>query len=144
MVARIGAAVAAGVLVTAGVAWAAQAGTYKGTTSQRNGAITLKVSGGKVVHVTFADGTGRGSGCGQFAAVLPQYPVSFRTHMAIAGNGRFSGSAAPRDLEVFKISGRVSGRRISGSFTDKIPIGQDTSTPKWCTSGTVTYTASRP
>jgi hypothetical protein len=134
---------AACALAVAGVAWAAGAGTYSGSTSQRNGTISLKVSGGKVVRVTFVDGTGRGSGCSQFGATQPQFPVSFKSRLAIAKNGTFSGSAAPRDQEVFKISGRVSGHTITGSFTDRIPIGQLTSTPFTCSSGTVRYTARR-
>ena len=113
------------------------------STSQHSGTISLKVSGGKVVHVAFVDGTGHGSGCSQFAAAQPQFPVSFKSHMAIAKNGQFSGTASPRDQEVFKISGRVSGNKITGSFTDKIPIGQLTSKPFNCSSGTVRYTAKR-
>lgn len=143
MVRRIGAVAAACALALAGVASAAGAGTYTGSTSQHSGTISLKVSGGKVVHVAFVDGTGHGSGCSQFAAAQPQFPVSFKSHMAIARNGKFSGTAAPRDQEVFKISGRVSGSKITGSFTDKIPIGQLTSKPFSCSSGTVRYTAKR-
>lgn len=143
MVLRIGAVVAAGSLALAGVAWATEGGTYAGKTSQHDGSISLKVGGGKVVHVTFVDGTGRGSGCGSFGAAQPQFPVSFKAHLAIAKDGVFSGSASPRDEEVFKLTGRVSGKRITGSFTDTIPIGQLTSTPRKCSSGTVKYTATR-
>ena len=143
MIRRSAVVAAVGALALAGVAWAAQAGTYTGQTSQHNGTISLKVNGGKVVHVMFADGTGRGAGCGMFGAAQPQFPVSYKTHLAIAKDGRFSGTASPRDQEVFKLSGRVSGKRITGSFTDVIPIGQLTSTPRKCSSGKVTYTATR-
>jgi hypothetical protein len=143
MIRTIGALVGAGALALAGVASAAAAGTYSGKTSQHDGTISLKVKTGKVVHVTFVDGTGKGSGCGSFAAPQPQFPVSFKTHMAIAKNGSFSGTASPRDQEVFKLAGRVSGSKITGSFTDKIPIGQLTSKGFTCSSGKVKYTASR-
>jgi hypothetical protein len=143
MIRRIGALIATGTLAVAGVAWAAQAGTYTGRTSQHNGSIGLTVKKGKVVHVTFVDGTGRGSGCRSVAAAQPQFPVSFKAHMSIAKNGTFSGTVSPRDQEVFKLSGRVSGARITGSFTDQIPLGQLTSTPKTCRSGKVSYTVTR-
>jgi hypothetical protein len=143
MVRRIGALAAACALAVTGVAWAAQAGTYSGSTSQHGGSITLKISKGKIVHVTFADGTGHGSGCSQYGTPQPQFPVSFKTHMAIAKSGKFSGTASPRDQEVFTLSGRVSAGKITGSFTDKIPIGQLTSHPFTCSSATVRYTAKR-
>ena len=143
MVCRIGAIAAACALAVAGVAYAAGAGTYTGNTSQHNGTIGLKVSGGKVVHVSFIDGTGHGSGCSQFGAAQPGTSVSFKSHLSISKNGQFSGTASPRDQEVFKISGRLSGSKITGSFTDKIPIGQLTSNPFTCSSGTVKYTAKR-
>ena len=145
MIRRIGALVGVGVLVLvlAGVASAAQAGTYSGKTSQHNGTIGLEVSGGKVVHVSFIDGTGHGSGCSQFGAAQPGTSVSFKSHLRIAKNGTFSGTASPRDQEVFKIVGRVSGKRITGSFTDAVPIGQLTSKPQTCSSGKVKYTATR-
>jgi hypothetical protein len=53
MIRRIGAMAAAGALAFAGVAWAATAGTYTGSTSQHKGLISLKVSGGKVVTRPF-------------------------------------------------------------------------------------------
>jgi hypothetical protein len=143
MVRRIGAVAAACALATAGVAYATEAGTYSGNTSQHNGTISLKVSKGKIVHVTFVDGTGHGSGCSQFGEAQPQFPISFKARLAIAKNGKFSGTASPRDQEVFKISGRVSANKITGSFTDRIPIGQLTSKPASCSSGTVRYTAKR-
>jgi hypothetical protein len=143
MIRRIGAMAAAGALAFAGVAWAATAGTYAGRTSQHNGSISLKVSGGKVVHVTFVAGNGRGSGCGSAAAAQPQFPVSFKSHLKIARNGTFSGTASPRDQEVFKISGHVGAKRVTGSFTDRIPLGQLTSAPHSCSSGKVTFTATR-
>lgn len=145
MIRRIGALVGVGVLVLvlAGVASAAQAGTYSGKTSQHNGTISLKVKNGNVVHVTFVDGAGMGSGCSSFAAPQPQFPVSFKAPLRIAKNGTFSGTASPRDQEVFKIVGRVSGKRITGSFTDAVPIGQLTSKPQTCSSGKVKYTATR-
>ena len=143
MVRRIAGLVIVGGLALAGVAWAAQAGTYSGHTSQPKGSISLKVNQGKIVHVTFVAGNGHGAGCGPAATVQPQFPVSFKAHMAIARNGEFSGNASPRDLEMFKISGRLHGTRITGSFTDEIPLGQLTSTPKHCSSGKVTFTATR-
>jgi hypothetical protein len=143
MIRRISALATAGALALVGVASAAQAGTYSGKTSQRNGSISFKVSGGKIVHVKFADGTGMGSGCSSFGTPDPQFPVSFKAHMPIAKNGAFSGTASPRDQEVFKVTGRVSGNRITGSFTDRIPIGQLTSHPFTCSSGKVKYTATR-
>lgn len=63
--------------------------------------------------------------------------------MPIAKIGTFSGTASPRDEEVVKLTGRVSGKRITGSFTDAIPIGQLTSHPLTCFSGRVKYTATR-
>jgi hypothetical protein len=143
MVRRIGAVAVACALALTAVAWAAASGTYTGSTSQHNGTVSLKVSNGKIVHVSFVDGNGHGSGCSQFATAQPQFPVSFKAHMAIAKSGRFSGTASPRDQEVFKISGRVSAGKITGSFTDRIPIGQLTSKPFTCSSGTVRYTAKR-
>jgi hypothetical protein len=143
MIRRISALATVGAITFVGVASAAQSGTYAGRTSQHSGTISLKVSHGKIVHVTFADGTGIGSGCSSFGAPDPQFPVSFKAHMPIAKNGTFSGNASPRDEEVFKITGHVSGNRITGSFTDRIPIGQLTSHPFTCSSGKVTYTATR-
>jgi hypothetical protein len=143
MIRRISALATAGALALVGVASAAQAGSYSGKTSQHNGSISLKVSDRKIVQVKFADGTGMGSGCSSFGAPDPQFPVSFKSHMPIAENGTFSGTASPRDQEEFKITGRVSGNRITGSFTDRIPIGQLTSHPFTCSSGKVKYTATR-
>lgn len=37
----------------------------------------------------------------------------------------------------------VSGKRLAGSFTDQIPIGQITAKPFKCSSGKVRYTATR-
>ena len=133
--------VAVGALGLTGVAWAAQAGTYSGHTSQHKGTIILKVSHGKVVHVTFVDGTGVGPGCSSAGAVQPQFPVGFASHMTINAHGKFAGKASPRDQEVFKITGRFKGGRVSGSFTDSIPLGQLTSHGIRCSSGKVTYTA---
>jgi len=143
MIRKISALAAAGALTLAGVASAAVAGTYSGKTSQHDGTISIKVSDGKVVHVTFVAGNGKGSGCSSFAAPDPQFPVSFKADMPITKNGTFRGTASPRDEEVFKLTGRVSGKRITGSFTDAIPIGQLTSHPLTCSSGKVKYTATR-
>jgi hypothetical protein len=143
MIRRIGALVGAGALALAGVASAATTGTYSGKTSQHNGTISLKIKNGSVVHVAFVDGTGKGSGCSSFATPQPQFPVSFKAHMPIAKNGTFSGTASPRDQEVFKLTGHVSGSKITGSFTDKVPIGQLTSKGFTCSSGKVKYTATR-
>jgi hypothetical protein len=142
MIRRIAAATAASTLALAGVALAAQSGTYSGKTSQRKGTISLKVSGHKVVHVAFVDGTGVGAKCGPDGAVDPQFPVSFSSHMTIGAHGTFSGTASPRQLEAFKISGRFTGKSVSGSFTDSIPIGQDTGNGFTCKSGKVTFKAS--
>ena len=145
MIRKISALAAAGALTLADVASAAVAvaGTYSGKTSQHDGTISIKVSAGKVVHVTFVAGNGKGSGCSSLAAPDPQFPVSFKAHMPIAKIGTFSGTASPREEEVFKLTGRASGKRITGSFTDAIPIGQLTSHPLTCSSGKVKYTATR-
>ena len=144
MIRRIGALVGAGALVLAGVASAAVAGTYPGKTSQHDGSISLKVKNGKrrprIVRRWHREGL-------RLQLVRrspqPQFPVSFKTHMALAKNGTFSGTASPRDQEVFKLTGRVSGGKITGSFTDKVPIGQLTSKGFTCSSGKVKYTATR-
>jgi hypothetical protein len=140
MIRRTVALAVAGVLVIAASASAAQSGTYSGKTSQHLGTISLKVSGNKVVHVKFADGVGHGAGCSSFGKVQPQFPVSFKSDFAIK-HGKFSGHASPRSQEVFKISGHVSGKRITGSFTDVVPIGQETGHGTNCSSGKVTFTA---
>ncbi len=144
MIRKIAAATVATTAVLAGVALGAQSGTYAGKTSQHKGTISLKVSGHKIVHIAFVDGTGVGANCSAEGAVDPQFPVSFNTHMTIGARGTFSGAASPRQLEVFKISGRFSGKRVSGSFTDSIPIGQDTGNGFKCSSGRVTFRASLP
>ncbi len=143
MVRRIAIAAGVGVFALSGVAWAAQAGTYRGKTSQRHGTINLKVSADKVVKVTFADGTGVGSGCSQFGAVTPQFPVSLSSHAAIGRHGNFSITGSPRSGEVFKITAVFSANRVTGSFTDSIPIGQETGHGFTCSSGRVTFTATR-
>jgi hypothetical protein len=144
MIRRIAALAAAGALAVAGVAWATQAaGAYTGRTSQHDGSISLTVKGGKVVRVSFVAGTGHGSGCTEAAAPLPKFPVTFKTHWAISKHGTFTGSASPRDREVFTLTGRVTGAKITGSFTDQIPLGQLTSHPDTCRSGKVTFTAVR-
>ncbi len=143
MIRRVVAMTAVGVLVLAALAGAAQSGKYSGKTSQHKGTISLKISGGKVTHVTFVDGTGRpASKCATFGAVQPQFPVSFSSHMKIGAHGGFSGKASPRQGESFTISGRVGGKTVSGSFTDSIPIGQLTGHGFRCSSGKVTFTAS--
>jgi hypothetical protein len=43
---------------------------------------------------------------------------------------------------VFKISGHFTGKHVTGSFTDVVPIGQDTGHGTSCSSGKVTFTAS--
>ena len=97
------------------------------------------------MHVTFVGGTGLpGSSCSAEGAVQPQFPVSFSSHMSISSHGNFSGSASPRQDEAFKISGRFSGRSVTGSFTDSIPIGQLTGHGFTCSSGKVTFTAALP
>ncbi len=146
MMRRLAGLVVVGTLGLAGVAWAAQAGTYSGKTSQHKGTITLKVSGGKIANVSFVDGTGIGAGCAAAGAgvVSPQFPVSFRSHMAISRHGTFSGSASPRSEEAFKITGRFSGKSVTGSFTDSIPFGQESGNGFTCSSGKVTFTASLP
>lgn len=138
----IGTVVAIVMLGVGGVAWAATAGTYSGKTSQKLGSIALTVKGGVVTRVKFVDGTGVGSGCQAAGAgtVLPQFPVTFNAHFKITG-GKFSGKASPRSEEVFKISGTFKGHKASGSFTDSIPIAQETSHGFTCRSGTVKYTA---
>jgi hypothetical protein len=143
MIRRIGALAIAGTLALAGVAWAAAAGTYSGKTSQPKGTISLKVSGGKIVHVSFADGTGHGSGCSSFGAAQPQFPVNFKSHITITKHGTFSTTASPRSEEVFKLTGRFSGKKATGSFTDSIPIGQETGHGITCSSGKVTFTATK-
>jgi hypothetical protein len=141
MVRKISALAIVGVLGAAAPALAAQSGTYFGKTSQPKGSITLKVSRGKVVKVTFADGIGMGSGCSLFKAVLPQFPYSFRSRMTISRSGRFSGRGSPRQQEVFKISGRFTARGASGSFTDTVPIEPEGGHGFVCSSGKVTFTA---
>jgi hypothetical protein len=125
-----------------GVAWAATAGTYSGNTSQKQGSIALTVKSGVVTRVKFVDGNGVGSGCQAAGAgnVLPQFPVTFKAHFKIT-RGKFSGKASPRSEEVFKISGTFKGQKVSGSFTDSIPIAQETTHGFTCRSGTVKYTA---
>jgi hypothetical protein len=66
--------------------------------------------------------------------------VTFNAHMKITG-GKFSGQASPRSEELFKITGKFKGGKASGSFTDAIPIAQDTSHGFTCRSGRVTYAA---
>ena len=53
-----------------------------------------------------------------------------------------SAAQSPRQGESFKISGRFTGKTVSGSFTDTIPIGQLTGHGFKCSSGKVTFTAS--
>lgn len=143
MIRRVIAMTAIGALGLVAAAGAAQSGKYSGKTSQHKGTIGLKVSGGKVVHVTFADGTGSpASKCKSFGAVQPQFPVSFSSHMKIGPHGTFSGKSAPRQGESFKISGHFSRKSVSGSFTDSIPIGQLTGHGFKCSSGKVTFSAS--
>ncbi len=144
MMRRIGALASVCALAVAGVAPAAQGQTYTGRTSQRDGSISLTVKGGKVVHVSFVAGNGHGSGCTEAAAPLPKFPVTFKPRWTISKHGTFSGTVSPRDQEVFKITGRVTGSKITGSFTDQIPLGQLTSHPVTCRSGKVTFTAVRP
>jgi hypothetical protein len=144
MIRRIAALAAMGALAVAGVASATlAAGVYTGRTSQHDGSISLTVKGGRVVRVSFVAGNGHGSGCTEAAAPLPKFPVTFKSHWAISTRGTFSGSASPRDQEVFKVTGRVTGVRITGSFTDQIPLGQLTSHPDTCRSGKVTFSAVR-
>ncbi len=151
MIRRIAGLAAVGALVgvvavvgVVGVAAAAQGGTYSGKTSQHKGTISLKVSGGKVTKVTFVDGTGVGSGCSQFGAVSPQFPVSFRSHFTINAHGKFTGTGSPRSQELFKLTGTFSGKTVTGSFTDSIPIGQLTGNGFTCSSGKVTFKATLP
>jgi hypothetical protein len=141
---RIAAVATVAALVSTAAAGAAQSEKYSGKTSQHKGSISLKVSGGKVTHVTFVDGTGRpASKCASSGAVQPQFPVNFSSHMKISAHGAFSGKASPRQGESFTISGRFTGKRVSGSFTDSIPIGQLTGHGFRCSTGKVTFTASR-
>jgi hypothetical protein len=134
----VGAAIA--LACGASAAWAASAGVYSGTTSQSQGSIVLTVKGAAVTRVKFVAGNGVGKGCSEAAAVQPQYPVKFNAQMKIK-DGRFSGKASPRSEEVFKIAGKLTGKTISGWFTDSIPIGQDTGKGYTCSSGTVKFTA---
>jgi hypothetical protein len=144
MIRRIAAVAGAAALVSTAAAWAVQSWKYSGKTTQHKGSISLKVSGGKVTHVTFVDGTGRpASKCTAFGAVQLQFPVSFSSHMKIGAHGSFSGKGSPRQGESFTISGRFTGKTVSGSFTDSIPIGQLTGRGFRCSTGKVTFTASR-
>jgi hypothetical protein len=139
MVRTISALAIVGILGAAAPALAARSGTYFGKTSQPKGSITLKVIRGNVVKVTFADGIGMGPGCSLFKAVLPEFPYSFRSHMPISRNGRFSGRGSPRQQEVFKISGRLTARGGSGFFTDTVPLEGGLGFA--CSSGKVTFRA---
>jgi len=132
-------------MVSVGVSSAATfpAGTYAGRTSQSQGTISFKVSGGKITRIAFVDGTEVGKGCASVGAPAPQYPVKFTTHIELAKGGHFSATAAPRQDEVFKIAGKLKGATVVGSFTDSIPIGQDTGKGFTCKSGKVTYSATR-
>lgn len=108
---------------------AASSGLYTGKTSQQL-KITLKVSGGKVVNVTY---TAKYGSCGQFSEVD-------KAPMSIQGN-KFRKTVRPNSEVVDKLSGTFNGKNVTGKLSSTLMTGGIH--PTTCRSGSLTFSAKR-
>lgn len=112
------------VAIAAGAS-AASSGLYTGKTKQ-NLAISVKVSNGKVVKVTY---TVKYGSCGTFSD-------SDKAPIAITNN-TFSATEHPNSETVDKLSGSFNGKSVSGSLSSALSLGGIH--PRTCRSGRVKF-----
>ncbi len=129
-------------VVLVGVALAAEAGQYGGTTSQKSGGAALRISlvvgHGAVSNIQLQAFVNTGGG----ACAVNVSSTSFaftKGKLKISGQGKFGGKLKDATGGSVTISGRFRGSKVSGSFTVKSIGGASGS--RACSSGSVKYSA---
>jgi hypothetical protein len=142
MVRRVLALASTAVVVFAGVALAADAGQYGGTTSQRSGRVPLRISlvvgHGAVSNIQLQAYVKVGGGACSVNVSATSFAFT-KSKLSISRQGKFGGKLKDAAGDSVTISGRVKASKVSGSFSAKSTGGAAGS--QVCSSGTVKYSA---
>jgi hypothetical protein len=142
MTRRVVALMCISMFVLVGVALAAQAGTYGGTTSQKSGGAALRISlivgHGGVSNIQLQAFVKAGGGVCSVNVGSTSFAFT-NGKLKIGGQGKFDGKLKDATGDSVTISGRFRGSKVSGSFTARSIGGASGS--RACSSGSVKYSA---